>query len=67
MNTMEIIIREPECQIMTGLSKTTRWRMIRLGKFPASRKISNRCVGWIRTEVQDWLRSRPKVGSLGSG
>lgn len=51
-------IREPECKSITGLSRTTRWRLEKEGKFPARRKISQNTVGWLSTEIEEWMRSK---------
>lgn len=45
--------------MLTGLSRTTRWRLIRRGEFPPPRQLSPNAVGWLRGEVDDWLASRP--------
>ena len=55
----ERIIREPECEKVTGLSRTTRWRLERQGRFPRRRRVSPNCVGWLESELDIWLRSRP--------
>jgi prophage regulatory protein len=48
------------------ISRSTAWRLERAGKFPRRRKISPKCVGWLRTEVEEWARSLDQVseGSL---
>lgn len=51
-------IREPECKSITGLSRTTRWRLEKAGKFPARRKISQNTVGWLSSEIEEWMRSK---------
>ncbi len=51
-------IREPECRRTTGLSRTTRWRLERANVFPKRRFISPNAVGWLESEVQEWLRAR---------
>ncbi len=51
-------IREPECRRVTGLSRTTRWRLERAGLFPSRRAISRNAGAWLESEVQDWLQSR---------
>ena len=58
------MIRERECRQMSGLSRTTRWRLERAGQFPRRRIISLNAVGWLESEVQDWLRGRQASGSL---
>lgn len=52
------IIREPECHRVTGLSRSTRWRLERAGLFPRRRRISPGCTGWLRSEILGWVASR---------
>jgi len=54
-------IREPECRRITGLSRTTRWRLERAGQFPQRRPISPGCVGWLLSEIDDWIAARAVV------
>jgi len=42
----------------TGLSKSTLYAMIAVGSFPASIKLSERCVAWNEGDVQDWIQQR---------
>ena len=51
-------IREPECERITGLSRTTRWRLERAGRFPKRRKLSENAVGWLESELQKWLENK---------
>lgn len=51
-------IREPECQHITGLSRTTRWRLEKEGKFPKRRYISQNTIGWLSNEIEEWMQSR---------
>ena len=53
------IIRLPDVLAVTGLSRTTIWRLSRSGRFPAPIRLSERAVGWRRREVEGWLDSRP--------
>lgn len=53
------IVREEEMPTLTGLSRTTRWRLIRRGDFPPPRQLSPGAVGWLRREVDEWVASRP--------
>lgn len=55
-------IREPEVRRTTGLSRTTRWRLERAGRFPSRRRISLNAVAWLESEVQEWLRTRSEDG-----
>lgn len=51
-------IRKPELLKITGLSNSTIWRMEKIGQFPKRRKISKILVGWLSTEIEQWLQSR---------
>ena len=55
-------IREPECKRITGLSRTSRWRLERVGQFPKRRQISPGLIAWLESEVQEWLRERAEIG-----
>ena len=55
-------VREPECRQLTGLSRTTRWRLEREGLFPRRRKLSRNAVGWRHSELLDWLQDTPEAG-----
>ncbi len=52
------IIRAKELIDMTGLSRTTLWRMEKAGTFPTRVSLGGHSVGWKHSEVQQWLQSR---------
>lgn len=52
------IVRECECKKRTGLSRTTRWRLERVGKFPRRRRLSEGCTGWLESEIAAWIATR---------
>jgi prophage regulatory protein len=41
-----------------GLSKATLYKMIRENKFPAPKKLGVRSVGWLESDIQEWIDSR---------
>jgi len=51
-------VREPECRQITGLSRVTRWRLEREGKFPRRRRLSSGAIGWLRSEIAHWVVTR---------
>ena len=51
-------LREPEVRRITGLSRTTRWRLERAGKFPRRRRISDNAVAWSAAEINAWIAER---------
>ena len=51
-------IREPECKSITGLSRTTRWRLEQHGDFPKRYQLSPGISAYKASEVAEWLESR---------
>lgn len=52
------ILRLPDVQDRTGLSRTMiyRWRVA--GRFPQAVPLGTRCVGWIESELEGWMCER---------
>jgi len=55
------IMGDEDVEAVTDLSRVTRWRMERKGKFPRRVQISPGRVGWMGEEVKEWVESRPRV------
>lgn len=55
-------VRELEVNRITALSRTTRWRLERAGKFPQRYQLSANAVGWLLSEILAWRSSRPTRG-----
>ncbi len=55
------IIRAKEVVEMTGLSRTTIWRMERNKSFPARVSLGKNSVGWKLSDIQKWISARNKV------
>lgn len=45
------------CQL-TGLGRSMIYQMQAEGRFPQRIKLGERAVGWLESEVRDWLRTR---------
>ena len=61
------LLRRPEVEEITGLSRASIYRLMRSGRFPASVKVSDTAVRWRASEVAAWIESRPVAASeLGS-
>ena len=54
-------IRERECFRLTGLSRTTRWRLEQKGEFPKRRKLSQNAIGWLDSEIRAWQQAKAKA------
>jgi prophage regulatory protein len=42
----------------TGLSRSTIWRLERVGAFPKHHRISSNAVAWVEQDVVDWMRDK---------
>ncbi len=54
------LIRLPEVERLTGLSRSTIYRLRKLGKFPEQVRIGARAVAWWLSEILAYIRSRPR-------
>lgn len=59
--TPPAILRLPEVMRLTGLGRSTIYRLLAAGQFPAPVQLSVRAVGWRRTDVDHWTAERPPV------
>lgn len=41
----------------TGLGRSTIYKYVAEGKFPVPLQLGERCVGWLESEVQQWIQS----------
>ena len=51
-------LRLPEVLARTGLSRSTIYVRLDQGRFPRPVSLGARGVGWIESEVDEWLRAR---------
>ena len=52
------ILRKPEVRERTGLSDPTIFRKESAGEFPRRVCLGARSVGWLESEIEDWIASR---------
>jgi prophage regulatory protein len=52
------IIRERECRTLTSLSRAQRWRLMRSKQFPQMVPLGERARGWVKDEIECWIRDR---------
>lgn len=55
MPELDKILRIPEVVIRTGLSRSTIYRKIKEGSFPAQLRISDHCCGWRASALDRWM------------
>lgn len=56
----DAMLRQPEVLRRTGLSRTTIWRKVRAGDFPAPRQLGPNSIGWSEPEIAAWLEGCPR-------
>jgi len=52
------ILRLPAVKSCTGLSRSTIYLRVAQGTFPEPINLGGRAVGWVESEVQQWLQSK---------
>ena len=50
-----VVLRLPEVVRRTGLSRSTLYNRIAAGAFPRPLRLGDRSVGWLESEVDDWI------------
>ncbi len=55
---MNRILRRPDVTSITGLSRSTIYALMEKGAFPKQVKLGSRAVGWLESEIENWLRCR---------
>lgn len=55
------ILRQPEVLARTGLSKSTIYQLIKEKQFKAPIKLGARSVGWLSSDVDEFLAERIKA------
>ena len=63
-NSLPAILRTPSVLTLIGLSRTSLWRRVRAGDFPAPVRLGgqgSRAVGWRRADVERWLETLRKA------
>lgn len=52
------ILRRPEVEARTGLSRSTIYLKVAQGSFPKPINLGPRAVGWLAAEVDAWLQQQ---------
>ena len=55
------IIRLSEVESKTGLSSSTIYLRIKEKQFPLSVNLGKRAVGWLVSDIEEWIDQRVKI------
>ncbi len=56
------ILRLPEVKDRTGLSRSAIYEQMAEGTFPEPYAIGRRAVGWLESEIEEWLNNLVAAG-----
>ena len=56
-----LVWREPKVKEETGLSKSTRWRLMKAGQFPQKVQLGPRATGWLADEIRAWVQEKGRA------
>jgi prophage regulatory protein len=59
----ERILRRPEVERLTGLSRSTLYSWMGKDEFPRPVALGARLVGWREGDIQAWLKAREMKGA----
>lgn len=59
MTHQQTIVRRAQLPAILGISLATIDRLRVAGDFPAPRKLGQQAVGFLRSDIDAWLASRP--------
>ena len=60
------ILRRPQVEQRTGLSRSTLYQYIKDGDFPKPVRLGLRAVGWPESDISDWIAARLKGARQGN-
>lgn len=55
----EKLLRRRQVEEMTGLSRSSIYRLMRIQEFPVAVKVGPAAVRWKESDITSWLESRP--------
>ncbi len=52
------ILRRPDVETQTGLSRSTIYDLMKAHKFPRPVPLGEKSVGWLESEIENWIAER---------
>jgi prophage regulatory protein len=66
MDSPQKIIRRPAVKAKTGIPNSTMALKIMKGEFPRPVPLGARSVGWVESEIDEWIAARIDARSKGT-
>lgn len=61
LDSQPILLRLPMVMRITGLARSTIYKLISQNQFPVPIKLSKRAVAWLQSEIESWVSSRVRA------
>lgn len=58
MAMADTLLRRPDVETRTGLSRSTIYEWMKRGEFPRPVKLGARLVAWRESDLTEWLETR---------
>lgn len=58
---MTRVLRTAEVAKRLGIGRTTLWRWEQDKRIPPRRQIGPGVIGWVESELEEWIQGRPTV------
>ena len=55
---MACILRRPDVEAKTGLSRSGIYDLMKAKKFPRPVPLGEKAVGWLESEIENWIAER---------
>lgn len=66
MSAQDHLLRRADVEARTALSRSSLYRLMRSGEFPAPLQIGPRAVRWRASEIESWVAERPRATGVAS-
>ncbi|MFP6805673.1 MAG: AlpA family transcriptional regulator, partial [Pseudomonadales bacterium] len=57
-NDGPVFLRLKEVVVKVGLSRSTIYKILDEGNFPASFRLGDKAVGWLQSDIERWMMER---------
>lgn len=65
--TKVALLRRPDVERITGLSRSSIYAKMKTGEFPQSIPLTGRIVAWLQSEILEWVQSKIEIRKTNMG
>ncbi|MEI7670316.1 MAG: AlpA family transcriptional regulator [Pseudomonadota bacterium] len=67
MQEKKRFIKLPETEKRTGYKRASIYKKIKEGKFPSPYPLGDRAVGWLESDIDNWIEERINASRINGG